>query len=32
MNAHRVWGGLFCVLKYDIGWVNSFVQQKVSKP
>jgi hypothetical protein len=32
MNAHKVWGGLFSVLKYGIGWVSSFLPQKVSKP
>jgi hypothetical protein len=25
-------GGLFSFLKYDIGWVSSFLQQKVGKP
>jgi hypothetical protein len=25
-------GGLFSVLKYSIGWVSSFLSQKVSKP
>jgi len=25
-------GGLFSFLKYDIGWVSSFFQQKFGKP
>jgi hypothetical protein len=29
MNAHRVWGG--CFVKYGIGWVSSFLEQKVAK-
>jgi hypothetical protein len=32
MSVHRVWGGLFCFLKYDISWVSSFLQQRVNKP
>ncbi len=32
MNAHGCMGGLFSFLKYDIGWVCSFVQQKAGKP
>jgi hypothetical protein len=30
MNAHKVCGG--CFVKYDIGWVSYFLQQKVGKP
>jgi hypothetical protein len=32
MNAHGCMGGLFFFLKYGIGWVNSFLQQKAGKP
>jgi hypothetical protein len=32
MNAHDFVGGLFFFLKHDMGWVSSFLQQKVGKP